>query len=96
MVEIMNNSEFLIFVEKYVSKNPEVGAYVSDYVAKGINISRLESIERAADMEVALLFCIDKKLKNKNLVILEKLLKWQGKTSLIWNETILKLKKELK
>jgi len=87
------HSEFYWYVQSYIEKNPECGAYVSDYVAKGIEKSRLEAMQRAADMETALTVALAKKFKKPNELILSKLEKWQGKSALNWTATIESLRK---
>ena len=88
------HSEFYWYVQSYIEKNPECGAYVSDYVAKGIDKSRTEAMQRAADMETALTVALAKKFRKPNELILNKLEKWQGKSALNWAATIEYLKKE--
>jgi hypothetical protein len=85
--------EFYLYVQTYIEKNPECGAYVSDFVAKGIEKARKQANERAADMEVALSIALAKRFKNGNEVILSKLEKWNSKASLRWDSTIELLKK---
>lgn len=84
--------QFLEHVRLYVQAHPEAAAYVSDYVAKGLTASRQEALERAADMEVALVAAITKRLKNSDSLILSKLEKWNGKSAINWTSTIEKLK----
>ena len=85
--------EFYLYVQSYIEKNPECGAYVSDFVAKGIEKARKQANERAADMEVALSVALAKRFKNSNDVILSKLEKWNSKASLRWDDTIELLRK---
>lgn len=85
--------EFYLYIQSYIEKNPECGAYVSDFVAKGIEKARKQANERAADMEVALSVALAKKFKNGNDVILDKLQKWNSKCSLRWDDTIDLLRK---
>ena len=85
--------EFYLYVQSYIEKNPECGAYVSDFVAKGIEKARKQANERAADMEVALSVALAKRFKNCNDVILSKLEKWNSKASLRWDDTIELLRK---
>jgi len=84
----MNRNEFLQFVEQYIQKDPEAAAFVSDRVAHGISSSRLEALERAADMEVALAVSIAKRYKGREELVLSKLKKWNGKSALRWDDTI--------
>jgi hypothetical protein len=85
--------QFYLYVQSYIEKNPECGAYVSDFVAKGIEKARKQANERAADMEVALSIALARRFKNGNEVILSKLEKWNSRSSLKWNSTIEILKK---
>jgi len=79
---------FLEFVRNYIKEDPEAAAYVSDSVAAGLNASRKEAFERAADMEVALCVMTTPRYKGREALVLSKLLKWNGKTSLRWDDTI--------
>ena len=85
--------EFYLYIQSYIEKNPECGAYVSDFVAKGIEKARKQANERAADMEAALSVALAKRFKNGNEVILSKLEKWNTKASLRWDSTIELLRK---
>jgi hypothetical protein len=84
----MQREQFLAMVESYIKSDPEAAAYVSDYVAHGLNASRKEALERAADMEVALSVMIAKRFKGRETLVLDKLRKWNGKSALRWDETI--------
>ena len=85
---------FLAHVEQYVKDNPEVAAYIGEYVANGIRKSRAEALERAADMEVALSVAIAKRYNGRDTLILNKLEKWKDRSALKWDETIEMLKEE--
>lgn len=80
--------EFLNYVAMYVKEYPGVSAYVSDYVAQGVNESRIEALNRAADMEVALSVAIAKRYKCRDELILSKLKKWENKSAIKWESTI--------
>ena len=84
----MERSQFLEFVRDYIKKDPEAAAYVSDQVAAGINASRRQALERAADMEVALSVMIAKRYNSREELVLDKLTKWNGKSSLKWDGVI--------
>jgi len=84
----MQRDQFLAMIESYIRNDPEAAAYVSDYVAHGLNASRKEALERAADMEVALSVMIAQRYKGRNALVLEKLRKWNGKSALCWDDTI--------
>lgn len=78
----MNNTDysaFLAYVRNYVAANPEVGAYINDMVAQGINDSRKDALNRAADMETALCVALAKRYNGREEFILSTLKKWQGK-----------------
>lgn len=79
---------FLYSVKNYIEAHPEVGAYVSEFVASGIEESRRQALERAADMEVALSVAIAKRWSGREELILAKLNKWKDKASLRWDRTI--------
>ena len=83
---------FLLAVEKYITDNPECGAYVSQFVANGIEKARVEIAQRCTDFESALLMVLNRGSGRhsipKNQYILEKLEKWKGKSSLNWESAI--------
>jgi hypothetical protein len=79
---------FLNYVQDYVKENPEVSAYVSDHVARGIEASRIDVMERAADMEVALTVAIANRYKGRDELILSKLKKWNDRSAIRWDDTI--------
>lgn len=79
---------FLYGVKNYIKDNPQVAAYVSDFVAKGIEETLKENLERAADMEVALAVAIEKRYKGREDLILSKLYKWKDKAAIRWDRTI--------
>lgn len=82
------HANFLHSVERYVSTNPEVAAYVSDFVARGLDAARKEAMYRAADMETALSVAIAKRYNGREELILQKLQKWNGASALRWDDTI--------
>lgn len=84
----LKHMAFLQQVQEYVEKYPEVGAYVSDFVARGIEASRMEAMHRAADMEVALTVALAKRYNGREDLILQKLNKWNGRSAIRWDETI--------
>ena len=88
-----NHIQFLRYVQDYIEANPEAGAYVSEYVANGIDLSRREALQRAADMEVALMARMTKGFRNRDALILGKLRLWQGKTCLVWDNVIEKMER---
>ena len=82
------HQEFLRYVQKYVTDNPEVAAYISNFVAEGINESRKEVLKRAADMETALAVAIANRYKDRDSLIVSILNRWRDKTALCWDSTI--------
>ena len=85
---MIQHAQFLAGVEDYIAKHPKVGAYVSDAVARGIEASRKQALERAADMEVALAVMIAKRYNGREQFVLDKLKKWNSKSALRWDDTI--------
>ena len=81
----MTNDEFLMFVRSYVAEHPEVSARVADFASAGLNEALFKAYERAADMEVALVAAVSKKMKGADGLIMDKLKKWEGKTSCRWD-----------
>lgn len=90
---MIEHSQFLTYIKDYISKHPEVAAYINDFIAKGIELSRKEALERAADMEIALCVAIAKRYKGRDELILSKLKKWNGNSSLRWDDVIETLEK---
>ena len=84
----MQRAQFLELVENYIKRDPEAAAYVSDYVAQGLNASRKEVLERAAEMEVALSVMIAQRYKGRETLVLGQLRKWNGKSALRWDDAI--------
>lgn len=83
-----DHENFLCEVENYVKNHPEVSAYVSDAVARGVACRLKEVSERAADMEVALAVMVAKRYNKREVLVLDKLKKWKDKSSLRWDDTI--------
>jgi len=81
----MEPEQFLSFVRDYVERHPECGARVAAYAQAGVDAALAKAYERAADMEVALVVAVSKKWKGGDKVILDKLKKWEGKTSCRWD-----------
>jgi len=86
------HSEFYLYVRSYIEKHPECGAYVSSYVAEGIERARQSDMQRACDMESALLVALNRH-KETDFIILDKLQKWEGRTAINFASTIEELKK---
>jgi hypothetical protein len=89
---MIDHSAFLAGIESYIRKHPEAAAYVQDSVAKGITASLQRTLERAADMEVALAIALARRYKNSDDIILSKLEKWHDRSAVNWTSTIEKLK----
>lgn len=84
-----DHSLFYHSISDYIKKHPEAAAHVSDYVADGISQALKSSLQRAADMEVALCLALSKRdRKQADRTILSKLKNWQDKSSLNWESTI--------
>ena len=83
---MIDHSTFYKYIQEYVSKYPECGAHVSEYVAQGISIALSESQQRATDMEVIALTALSSRFTKQSMnIIKSKLLDWKGKTSFNWN-----------
>lgn len=93
---MLKHASFLQQVQNYVSSHPEVAAHIAVFVQAGIEASRGESLERAADMEVALAVAIAKRYNMRDELILSKLTKWQGRSAINWDSVIEVLKGEVK
>lgn len=76
---------FLEGVRRYIEKDPEAAAHVADYVQAGLRAKLQQTLERAADMEVALSALATKRYKGADALVRSKLQKWEGKTSLRWD-----------
>lgn len=87
----MQRDQFLSMVENHLRTDPEAAAYIPDYVARGLNASRREALERAADMEIVVALLLAKKYKTSDSQVLGKLRKWNGRSALQWDSTISKL-----
>lgn len=73
----------------------EVSAHIATFVQAGIEASRKETLQRAADMEVALAIAITKRYNMRDELILSKLTKWQGRSAINWDSAIEMLKGEV-
>lgn len=91
---MLKHASFLQQVQNYVKDNPEVAAHIATFVQAGIEASRRETLERAADMEVALAIAITKRYNMRDELILSKLTKWQGRSAINWDSTIEMLEKK--
>lgn len=81
----MTEDEFLAHVRAYVAVHPSVAAHVANYAQAGLQEALSKAYERAADMEVALVCAIAPKMKTSSSVIADKLKKWEGQTSCLWD-----------
>lgn len=84
---------FLAFVAQKITNDPELAAYLPDYVALGLRNAVRQANERAADMEVALVAMSDRRLKNGKELMKQKLAKWRGKTAMNWDDLLKEPKK---
>lgn len=80
----MKHTPFYAAIEQYIRDNPEAAAHVADFVQAGLTQALDEARSRAADMEVALALSLNSQRSKLNEILLSKLRKWQGKTSLEW------------
>ena len=87
-------SIFLSTVKLYVRKDPEVAAFISDFVQQGLKDRLDEMRQHAADMEIALAILAEKRYKQSDNIVLEKLKKWNGKTFIKWDWLIERLEKK--
>lgn len=91
MSAIHDHAGFLHGVSQYVEQHPSVAAYVSDAVSSGLAAAQATALERAADMEVALALSLGRNSVESRRVILNKLEKWKGRSSIPWDSAIQKL-----
>jgi hypothetical protein len=84
----MSRSQFLDYVRNYVATDPEAAAYVSDFVAAGLQESRKKALERASDMEAALAVAVTRRHSGSDQFVLDILKKWNGAASLEWGRVI--------
>ncbi len=81
----IDRGQFFEYVRRYIEKDPEAAAHVADYVQAGLRAKLQQTMERAADMEVALSVLATKRYKGADALVRSKLQKWEGKTSLRWD-----------
>jgi hypothetical protein len=82
---------FLASIRDYVAENPTVAPHVAAFATAGIEIALNKAYERAADMEVALVCALSKRRKDMDGLLLTKLKKWEGRTSINWETEIKQL-----
>lgn len=92
-MDLEKHAPFLRSVKEYLAEYPEVAPYATDFIAQGISAALSSARDRAADMEIALLGSITSRMKNGDTLVLDKLRKWNGKTSLRWDDAIARLEK---
>jgi hypothetical protein len=87
---------FLRLVKSYVEQDPESAAYIAEWVAAGLNASRVSALKRAADMEAALATMLHKPSKkfDRTSFVLGIINKWKGKSSLKWEWAVELLSKK--
>ena len=83
---------FLRSVQDYIEKYPDVGAYVSDFVAAGIESSRNDANQRAEDFEIALSQSLKKPKKKQDIIIKKTIRKWGKSTVLDWTKYLEEVK----
>jgi hypothetical protein len=84
-----NHSVFYSYVESYVSQNPECAANIATFVQRGISSALMNSQQRAADFECTTLMLLRKRFgKGEHDYVLDKIKKWNGKSSLQWDDQI--------
>lgn len=92
----MNHDNFLEYVKNYVSNNPDVAPFVTNYVAYGLNSALNQIMERAADMEAALCISLAQRYGSKEEIIISRIEKWKDKSSLNWDSLLTKLRGKTK
>lgn len=75
---------FLQYVKQYTENDPEISARIPEAVQAGIRDALAKSQERAADMETIVATLASRRYKGSDDLILDKLNKWDGKTSLLY------------
>lgn len=92
-----SHDAFFRYVAEYVEKHPTVAPHVGKAVEHGLSSALMKTNQRAADMEVALMFALVGKRAGSQhrWFIAEKLRKWAGQTALNWDKQLAKLEREL-
>lgn len=89
------NERHLVLIEQIrteLHNTPELAAYIIEAMTIGLRESASLQRERAADMEVVASMALHTRLfKGKELLIAQKLRKWQNKSALNWDEAIQRL-----
>jgi len=94
--ELIKHSQFLNAVRAYITENPEVAPYATEFIAKGIEASRKVALDRAADFESATMLALTKRPTAKNKAyILDILKKWNGKATFDWGAMISEYEKRI-
>jgi hypothetical protein len=76
--------EFLRYVQEYISENPKVASYVTEFIYEGIKDAFAKVQERAGDMETSLAIALWGVDEHKS-TIKSNIKKWEGKNSLRWD-----------
>lgn len=87
----MTRDQFLQHVKLYIESDPEAAAHVADFVQAGLTAALRKTNERAADMEIVMSVLAARRFKDGDALVLAKLQKWEGQTSLNWGWLIEKL-----
>lgn len=85
MTDEMERAQFFDYVRQYIEKDPDAAAHVAGYAQAGLRAKLQQTMERAADMEVALSVLATKRYKGADALVKQKLEKWEGKTALRWD-----------
>ena len=82
----MNRNNFLELVANYIASDPEAAGYLGQAAAEGLRRTLDESMQRSADMETALAITMaGGKFRGGKAIVIDKLQKWEGKTSINWS-----------
>ena len=84
----MTRDQFLSIVAEYIKRDPEAAVYVADAAREGVSAALSEANARAADMETALAVALSRRYKGADALIHDKLMKWDGRTSLNWSHVL--------
>lgn len=85
------HDKFLFMVQDYITEHPDAAPMVTDFIRRGIQQALQQTQERACDMEVALTFALNPKMKGATTSIIEKIMKWNGKSALAWDSELQRL-----
>lgn len=92
----MSNDEFLEYVKNYVSDHPDVAPFVTNFVAQGLKEALDLTMDRATDMEAALIISLAQRYGSKEEFIISKIEKWKDRSSLNWDSILIRLQGKTK